>query len=63
MVIKPRKKRTKEKEKKKKPTKSKPRGFPGGLAVKNPPSNAGNTCSIPGPGGSQMAHAPQLLSP
>ena len=25
-------------------------GFPGGLVVKNLPVNAGDTCSIPGPG-------------
>ena len=24
-------------------------GFPGGLGVKNPPANAGDTSSIPGP--------------
>ena len=30
--------------------------FPGGAAVKNPPSNAGDVGSIPGPGGS---HVPQ----
>ena len=35
--------------------------------VKNPPANAGDTGSSPGPGSSQMprsneAHAPQLLS-
>ena len=43
------------------------RGFPGGTVVKNPPANAGDTGSSPGPGGSHMprsneAHAPQLLS-
>ena len=42
-------------------------GFPGGAAVKNPPANAGDTGSSPGPGGSHMlrsgwACAPQLLS-
>ena len=42
-------------------------GFPGGAVVKNPPANAGDTGSIPGPGGSHMlrssyAHVPQLLS-
>ena len=31
-------------------------GFPGGLVVKNPPANAGNTGSIPGPG---RSHVPQ----
>ena len=25
-------------------------GFPDGSAVKNPPANAGDACSIPGPG-------------
>ena len=29
-------------------------GFPGGAVVKNPPANAGNTGSNPGPGGSHM---------
>ena len=43
------------------------RGFPGGAVVKNPPANAGNMGSIPGPGRSHMprsneARAPQLLS-
>ena len=42
-------------------------GFPGGAVVKNPPDNAGDTGSSPGPGRSHMprsneAHAPQLLS-
>ena len=42
-------------------------GFPGGAVVKNPPANAGDTGSSPGPGGSHMprsswARAPQLLS-
>ena len=42
-------------------------GFPGGAVVKNPPANAGDTGSIPGPGISHMpwrnwACAPQLLS-
>ena len=42
-------------------------GFPGGSVVKNPPANAGDTGSIPGPGRSHMlqdnyAHEPQLLS-
>ena len=42
-------------------------GFPGGAAVKNPPANAGDTGSSPGPGRSHMpwineAHAPQLLT-
>ena len=30
------------------------RGFPGGSMVKNPPANAGDRGSIPGPGGSHM---------
>ena len=29
-------------------------GFPGGTGVKNPPANAGDTGSSPGPGGSHM---------
>ena len=42
-------------------------GFPGGAVVKNPPANAGDTGSIPGPGRSHMprsnwARVPQLLS-
>ena len=42
-------------------------GFPGGAVVKNPPANAGDTSSNPGPGRSHMlrsnlVHAPQLLS-
>ena len=41
--------------------------FPGGAVAKNPPANAGDTGSSPGPGRSHMprsnkAHAPQLLS-
>ena len=41
--------------------------FPGGAVVKNPPANAGDTGSSPGPGGSHTpwsneARAPQLLS-
>ena len=43
------------------------RDFPGGTVVKNPPANAGDTGSIPGPGRSHMpwsneAREPQLLS-
>ena len=43
------------------------RGFPGGAVDKNLPANAGDTGSIPGPGGSHMpwsnwARVPQLLS-
>ena len=30
------------------------RGFPGGAVVKNPPDNAGDTGSSPGPGRSHM---------
>ena len=30
------------------------RDFPGGTVVKNPPANAGDTGSIPGPGRSHM---------
>ena len=29
-------------------------GFPGGAVVKNPPANAGDTGSIPGPGRSHI---------
>ena len=29
-------------------------GFPGGSVVRNPPANAGDTDSIPGPGRSHM---------
>ena len=29
-------------------------GFPGGAVVKNPPANAGDTGSCPGPGRSHM---------
>ena len=41
--------------------------FPGGTVVKNPPANAGDTGSIPGPRRSHMlwsnkARVPQLLS-
>ena len=41
--------------------------FPGGAVVKNPPANAGDTGSSPGPGRAHMlqsnqACAPQLLS-
>ena len=43
------------------------RGFPGGTVVKNPPANAGDTGSRPGPGRSHVprsisAREPQLLS-
>ena len=42
-------------------------GFPGGAVVNNPPANAGDEGSSPGPGSSHMprsneARAPQLLS-
>ena len=30
------------------------KGFPGGAVVKNPPANAGDTGSSPGPGRSHM---------
>ena len=44
------------------------RDFPGGTVVKNPPANAGDTGSSPGPGRSHMPRSnsgrvPQLLSP
>ena len=43
-------------------------GFPGGIVAKNPPANAGDTGSIPGPGRSHMlqgnkAHVPQQEKP
>ena len=43
------------------------RGFPGGTVVRNPPANAGDTGSCPGPGRPHMlrsnwAREPQLLS-
>ena len=49
------------------PLKSPTEGSPGGAVVKNPPANAGDTGSSPGPGGSHMprsneACALQLLS-
>ena len=34
--------------------KKKNQGFPGGSVVKNPPANAGDTGSVPGPGRSPM---------
>ena len=34
--------------------KYKPKGFPGGAVVENPPANAGDTGSSPGPGRSHM---------
>ena len=42
-------------------------GFPGGVVVRNPPANAGDTSPSPGPGGSHMlqsdwARVPQVLS-
>ena len=48
-------------------TKVNGQGFPGGAVVKDPPANAGDTGSSPGPGRSHMprsneARAPQLLS-
>ena len=36
-------------------------GFPGGAVVKNPPANAGDTGSSPGPG--RFPHAAEQLSP
>ena len=36
-------------------------GFPGGAVVKNPPANAGDTGSSPGPG--RSPHATEQLSP
>ena len=36
------------------PIKSKCWGFPGGAVVKNPPANAGDTGSSPGPGRSHV---------
>ena len=33
------------------------RGFPGAAVVKNPPANAGDTGSIPGPGRSHMSRS------
>ena len=38
-----------------------PRDFPGGPVVKNPPSNAGDSGSIPGPG-TKIPHAAGQLS-
>ena len=35
-------------------TKVKMKGFPGGAVVENPPANAGDTGSSPGPGRSHM---------
>ena len=48
--------------------KKKKKDFPGGAVDKNPPANAGDTGSIPGPGRSHMlqgnyGRAPQLLNP
>ena len=40
--------------KKKRKKKSKKRDFPGGAVVKNPPANAGDMGSSPGPGRSHM---------
>ena len=41
--------------------KNKDRDFPGGAVVKNPPANAQDTGSIPGPG--RFPHAAEQLSP
>ena len=38
-------------------------GFPGGSVVKNPPTNAGDTGSIPGPGGSHMLRCATTIEP
>ena len=51
----------------KKPVQKMGTGFPGGAVVKNPPANAGDAGSSPGPGRSRMlwsnyARLPQLLS-
>ena len=35
-------------------TRGKERDFPGGAVVRNPLANAGNMCSIPGPGRSHV---------
>ena len=43
-------------------SKSNERDFPGGPVVKNPPSNAGDTGSIPG-WGTKIPHAAGQLSP
>ena len=43
-------------------SKSPSRDLPGGPVVKNPPSNAGDVGSIPGPG-TKMSHATGQLSP
>ena len=48
--------------------KKKKKDFPGGAVDKNPPANAGDTGSIPGPGRPHMlqgnnGHVPQLLNP
>ena len=36
-------------------------GFPGGSVVKNPPANARDAGSIPGPGGSHVPGATKLV--
>ena len=38
-------------------------GLPGDSVVKNPPANAGDTASIPGPGRSHMLGATKAVSP
>ena len=38
------------------------RDFPGGAVVKNPPANAGDTGSSPGPGRSHMRGAAKPVS-
>ena len=42
--------------------KTRARGFPGGSVVKNLPTSAGDTGSIPDLGSSHKAYSPQLLS-
>ena len=44
-----------------KPSEVNSRDFPGGAVVKNPPANAGDTSSSPGPG--RFPHAVEQLSP
>ena len=56
------------KKKKQQQQKNMLQGFPGGAVVGNPPANAGDTGSSPGPGRSHMPQSnssrePQLLSP
>ena len=39
-----------------------PRGFPGGLVVKNPPANSGDVGLIPGSGRSLEEEMPRILA-